>query len=395
MDDRLYDALLKLSLTEGLGPTLIRRCIDTMGAATAVLEATVHQLSCIQGIGPRRAQAIRKSMDVVMANRSVIAEEKDLISEHGVTLLALGEPGYPRLLQHIPDAPPLLYVRGQLQDDDAVGVAIVGTRRCTAYGREQADRLSALCAQVGLCIVSGGARGVDGAAHRAALRVGGRTLAVMGSGLARPYPPEHRELFDTIATGSEGSPRQGNDTGRGGAVISEWPMNSPPLAEHFPRRNRIVAGLSLGVLVIEAPIRSGAMITARLASEEQGREVMALPGRVDSGQSTGCHKMIREGWATLVTNVGDILDALGEAGQLLKAGQMSDSSSNDRGTATAVSSVNMTDSQRRLFDALNEPRTIDQLCVEVGLPVSTVQADMAILEIRSLIARDQGRYRQR
>ena len=211
---------------------------------------------------------------------------------------------------------------------------------------------------------------------------GGRTVAVLGSGLAKPYPAEHAELFDSIAAGN-------------GAVISEFPMATPPIAENFPRRNRIVSGLALGVLVIEAPAGSGALITARLAAEDHGREVMAVPGRVDSRASGGCHKMVREGWATLVTNAADVLDALGDAGHLLKANLVSDTHPKDQAPPANVVYDKLTHTQKRLFEALDEPRTLDQLTAKTGLGVPTIQADLTMLEIRGLVLRDRGLCRQR
>jgi len=269
-----------------------------------------------------------------------------------------------------------------LERRDSLGLAMVGARRCTAYGREQAERLAGLCAQSGLTIISGGARGIDSAAHRAAMRVHGRTLAVLGSGLANPYPKENAELFDQIAA-------------EHGAVISELPMNAAPIAENFPRRNRIISGLSLGVLVVEAANRSGALITARLASEEHHREVLALPGRVDSTASAGCHRIIREGWATLVTNAADILDALGEAGQTLKAAMLE--TENEHSSDDPTPATNLPAEQKTLFDALDsEPVTMDQLCSRSGLSIAQVQAQLTPLQLAGHIERLPGnRVRRR
>jgi len=381
MDNIDRDALLMLTLTPGLGPRLIRRCIESMGSAQAVLNANTTDLIGIEGIGPKRSSDIRRALDG-LEDGHVLEHEKELIAQLDVSLLGIDEPGYPRLLRLITDPPPLLFVRGQWYEDDALALAVVGTRRCTAYGREQADRFSAICSQAGLCIVSGGARGIDAAAHRSALRVRGRTVAVLGSGLAKPYPAENAELFDSIAAGN-------------GAVISEFPMSTPPIPENFPRRNRVVSGLALGVLVIEAPSGSGALITARLAAEDHGREVMAVPGRVDSRASGGCHKMVREGWATLVTNAADVLDALGDAGQLLKANLVSDTPSRNPTPSASVVYDKLTGTQKRLFEALDEPRTLDQLTAKTGLGVPTIQADLTMLEIRGLVQRDRGLCRQR
>jgi DNA processing protein len=374
MSEAEIDALLTLALTPGLGPTLTRRAMQVVGSAEAVCGMSAQSLAQIKGIGPARSHEIRTAIDALEGNGK-LEQEKELLAEYDVTLLAFDDPGYPKLLRHIPDPPPLLYMRGELKDVDAVALAVVGSRRCSHYGREQTDRLTALCAAAGLCIVSGGAYGVDAAAHRAAMRVSGRTIAVVGSGLARPYPQRHAELFDEIAAGY-------------GAVLSEVPMTWPPMAENFPRRNRIISGLALGVLVTEAAARSGALITARLAVEDHGREVMAVPGRVDVPTSVGCHKMIRQGWAKLVTNVGEILDALGETGELLKA----DLQEQPGAEPESLFNQNLTESQRKIIAALDEPRSLDQLVARSGLVVSVIQADLTMLSIRGLLVHERGMY---
>ena len=393
-DESERDALLALSLVEGLGPTLTGRCIETIGSARAALGASTCELAAVAGIGAKRAGKIRGHMDH-LEHDGALQREKELIEELGVRVFAAEDEGYPPLLRHIPDAPPLLYVRGALREDDAVALAIVGSRRCTQYGRGQADRLAALAAQAGLCIVSGGAYGIDAAAHRAALRAGGRTIAVLGSGIARPYPEEHADLFDQIAGVSRSTmPQDGEEpSGDGGAVISEFPMTFPALAENFPRRNRIISGLALGVLVVEAAARSGALITARLCAEEHGREVLALPGRVDSPASAGCHKMIREGWATLVTGMGDILDALGETGQLLKAGVTA--GPDGRAAPVSLFDHHLSASQRRIVEALDEPLGLDQLAAATELSVQALQADLTMLQIRGIIDRNGAVFNRR
>lgn len=397
MDDAGRDGLLTLTLTPGLGPTLTRRCLQVMGSAEAVLGASAAVLGQVQGIGLKRAGEIRREMDRLLGE-GACEGEKQRMAELGARALVVEDAEYPALLKKIPDPPPVLYCRGRLRPEDALAVAIVGTRRCSAYGREQADRFASLCAQAGLCIVSGGALGVDTAAHRAALRVGGRTIAVLGSGLTNPYPPANKELFESIvACGERGgeSLGEGGLSSGGGAVVSELPMMTPPIAENFPSRNRIISGMSLGVLVIEAPKRSGALITARLAAEDHGREVMAVPGRVDTPNSAGVHQAIREGWATLVTNAGEVLDALGESGQILKA------SLEKRGTGPAddgpslLESDSLSDTQKKILAALSGPMTLDQLVAATGLPVAGIQGDVTVLEIRGLIARGDGVYRRR
>ncbi len=380
MDNVERDALLTLLLTPGLGPTLVNRCVDAFGSAAATLDTGSQRLAAVNGIGPKRASSIRAGIDDLRRNGAV-DEEKRLIEEHRVRLIARNEDAYPKLLRHIPDPPPMLYVRGELRDTDAVALAIVGARRCSQYGREQAERFAVGAAQAGLCVVSGGAYGIDAAAHRAALRVGGRTIAVLGSGLARPYPSEHVDLFDEIANGQGSS--------EGGAVMSELPMTIPPKAENFPRRNRIVSGLALGVLVVEASQRSGALITARLCSEEHNREVMAVPGRVDAKMSVGCHKIIREGWATLVTNVADVLDALGETGTLLKANVAQETPAERE--PESLFDQTLTDTQRRIVDALDKPVTLDDLATTTGLSVAVIQGDLTMLQIRGMVTRTGGK----
>lgn len=380
MEADVRDAWLTLTLASGFGPRVIARLIDAADSVVDVPAMSVRDLRAVDGIGAQTARDLRAALDEV-AQSEALPRELELIDEHGVTLIALGEAGYPKLLTHIHDPPPLLYVRGELREADALALAVVGSRRCTQYGREQADRLAALAASAGLCIISGGAYGIDAAAHRAALRVRGRTVAVLGSGLANIYPREHDELFDQIA--------------EQGAVISELPMHTAPSRQNFPRRNRIISGLSLGVLVVEAPLRSGALITARLAVEEHGREVMAVPGRVDSRASEGCHKIIREGWATLVTSGAELLDALGEAGQLLKADLNVDDNDQRREQQTPLFDQAMTESQRSIVAAMDSQTTFDQLAAATGLSAATIQADLTILQIRGVVAQAGGRYTRR
>jgi len=382
LDER--DARIALSLTEGLGATLTRRCLDRFGSALGVVGCSVDDLSAIEGIGPKRAATIRCNIDTVL-NGDSLKVENELIAKHGVSLIAWGAASYPKLLAHTPDPPMLLYVQGRLEETDGVALAIVGARKCTHYGGEQADRFAAGCSQAGLCIVSGGAYGIDSAAHHAALRVGGRTIAVIGSGLANPYPPKNTDLFGQIAAGN-------------GAVISELPMTTPPQPGNFPTRNRIVSGLSLGVLVIEAAKRSGALITARMAVEDHCREVMALPGKVDSLASAGCHKIIREGWATLVCSVQDVLDSLGETGRALSAA-MDDVPVEKPATESAesrdVAGTGLTQTQMQLLAAMTEPMRTDQLSAASNLPVHVIAADLTMLEIRGLVSREAGTFRRK
>ncbi|MFW5653161.1 MAG: DNA-processing protein DprA [Planctomycetota bacterium] len=297
---RELESLLRLTLTSGLGPVRIRRLLEHFRTARAAAASSSSALCAIEGIGPETASRLVRAMREVD-----VQAEFERAHEHGVAMLPITSPAYPPLLRLIPDAPPILYVRGTMPASDVYTVALVGSRNCTAYGRDIAARLASGLAQMGLTIVSGGARGVDTAAHRGALQVRGRTVVVLGSGLCHAYPRENQPLFESVVE-------------NGGAVVSEFPLDTRPAAENFPRRNRIISGLSLGTLVVEAPRRSGALITARQANEEHGRVVMALPGRADSSASEGCHELIRDG-AALVTNTRQILSALDSASHLVAA----------------------------------------------------------------------------
>ncbi|MAE61225.1 MAG: DNA-protecting protein DprA [Planctomycetaceae bacterium] len=382
--DAELDARLRLAMVSGLGPVLTRRLEKTLGGPANVASASTRDLKQTEGIGPKLADQIRRGLD-----DADVDAEWALVDQHHVRLVGLADDEYPALLEHIHDPPPLLYVRGRIERNDALALGIVGARRCTQYGREQADRLAAVCAQAGLCIISGGARGIDTASHRAALRAAGRTIAVLGSGLANVYPAENAELFDQIADDH-------------GAVITELPMTAAPVAENFPRRNRIISGMSLGILVVEASARSGALITARLAAEEHHREVMCLPGRVDSPLSDGCHKMIREGWAQLVTNAADILDGLGDAGQSLRAAlEPHDNDDNDDrdipDASPSIDAAGLTDSQQALLNAIEpDPTPIDALPQRSGLDIAAVQSHLTVLQLTGRIERLPGnRVRRR
>jgi DNA processing protein len=285
---------LTLALTDGIGPITARRLIETAGSVEAACAADETLLRQVDGIGSIKSSQIRAALPAAAA---AAQQEIAACAKAGITLISSDDECYPVLLKEIPDPPLVLYVRGTLQARDLNAVAIVGSRKCSLYGREQAERFGFLLAGAGFTVVSGGARGIDSAAHRGALTAGGgRTIAVLGCGIDVVYPPENESLFRQIAAA--------------GAVISEFPLGAEPHAEHFPRRNRLVSGLSRGTLVIEADERSGALITARQAVEEHGRSVFALPGRVDNRLSIGPHRLIREG-AALVSGIEDIVDVLG------------------------------------------------------------------------------------
>lgn len=361
LDPELRDRLL-LSLIPGIGPRTQRALLDRFTTAAQVLAAGRSELSGVRGVGPKLVSAIeegRRGIDV----DDFLARCDKL----GVRLLTRRAAEYPAALQEIPDPPEVLYVRGRLEPVDALAVAIVGSRHATHYGLAQAERLAGSLARAGLTIVSGLARGVDAAAHRAALAAGGRTLAVLASGVARIYPPEHEELAEEIA----GS----------GAVVSEASIDAQPLAGAFPQRNRIISGLSLGVIVVEASDRSGALITARHAGE-QNREVFAVPGRVDSRMSRGCHRLLRDG-AKLVETADDVLEELGPlaAPSVGPQGQV----------VRHPGELRLNELEQRILAAVpTEPITIDEVIGVSGAPAPQVLSTLSVLEMRRLVRRLGG-----
>ena len=368
----IADATLRVLLARGVGPATLSKLRTRFESDEKIVGAPAARLSDLEGIGPDTAEAIRRAID-----QGDPEAERAAMADAGVRMILLGDDDYPALLAAIPRAPAALWVRGRLEPGDRLSVAIVGSRRCTAYGREQAGRFAALLAESGLTIVSGGALGIDGEAHRGALRVGGRTIVVLGCGLGRCYPPQHEELFERVVES-------------GSAIVSPYRMAAEPRAEHFPPRNRIISGLSLGVLVIEAATRSGALITARLAAEEHGREVMAVPGRVDSPASAGCLAALREGWAALVVNHADVLNQLDASSHLVR-GALEAAGHTDAATAATLFDETLTESQRAILETLSDAGRVvlvDQLAARTQFPLSRIMADLTLLQIRGRIERD-------
>jgi DNA processing protein len=284
MDERT--AYIALNMMEQIGPVGVRSLVARLGSAAAIFEADRAALCTADGIGPKVADAI------VRQRRELrVEDELELAERHGCRLVAQLDPEYPAALREIHDPPLALYVRGELHSRDCHAIAVVGTRRASLYGIDCARKLAHQLAQAGFTILSGLARGIDTAAHQGALQANGRTVAVVGGGLGEIYPPENGELAARIA-------------GQG-AVVSEFPMQRKPDKTTFPMRNRIVSGMSRGVLVVEAGRRSGAAITAEQALQ-QGRDVFAVPGRIDSYASQGANDLIKSG-APLVSTVDDIL----------------------------------------------------------------------------------------
>ncbi len=405
MDDRTRAALL-LNMVPGVGPRLYRRLTERFGGPEQVFAVQVSELTSLPGVGKSLAQAIANAPGQID-----VQQEVDECQQHEIQLLVHGTAGYPPELARIDDSPPVLYCRGKLLPTDRLAIAMVGSRHVTNYGVQVAQQFGRGLVQAGFCVVSGLARGADAASHRAALAAGGRTIAVLGSGLLNMYPPEHAELAQEIIAN--------------GAVLSEVPLHRPPHAGAFPQRNRIVSGLSLGVLVIEASKRSGALITARHAME-QNREVFAIPGRIDSSGSHGCHDLIRDG-ATLVQCVEDILDSLGPLAQplVLASNKTEDDNSPEADLTSAAAATELgvrADASAGPMDSkssevggrrpteirqpaellLNpqetlvlqaigvEPTLIDQVVAMTELPISRVLSTLTVLQARRLIRRVGG-----
>ncbi len=385
-------ALLRLTLTPGLGPILIERLLASFGDAEGVLAAAPKQLERVRGIGGGKSARIAVGL---RESETLVDEELARLDALGARVLVRGGPGYPGLLASIPSAPPLIMVRGSFEPEarDRYPVAVDGSRRCTAYGIEQSERFSGAFVSSGLTVVSGGARGIDTAAHRGALRAGGRTLVVLGCGLGRVYPPENEALFERIV-----------EEGRG-AIVSELPVATPPNAENFPARNRIISGLSLGVLVIEAGARSGALITARQALEDQGREVFALPGRADSEASRGSLMLLKGGEAGVATEPGDVIGPLESAARHHFAGThaarfveplgVGESSMLAREPSVAAPPAvpapdpgpAATPTQRRILETLDREMTTDELTRASGLEAASVRAELTRLELAGRVRR--------
>lgn len=382
--DAELHAMLRLTLTPGLGPVLIRRLLAKTGSAAAACGLSAAQFTAIHGIGEQKAAVITRALP----DAARLADQEIALADKlGVRLFAWGSATYPTLLRNLPDAPVLLYVRGDITPADQFAVAMVGSRQCTAYGLEQSARFARVLAQAGITIVSGGARGIDTAAHRGALDVQGRTIVVQGCGLAKVYPPENAALFERVAAS--------------GAVVSELPLNTPPTAENFPSRNRIISGLSLGVLVIEAGRGSGALITARHALEEHGREVMAIPGRIDSATIAGSLELLREGAAAMVLEPGDVIQALESPARHLHRGTHTDRYLFDTQPNALKQPVTperegppLSTHQQTLLAALVEPRTLDQLSEATELDAATVRGQLTLLEIQKRVKRDGSLFRR-
>ena len=353
-----------LSMIDGIGPLLTGRLLERFGSAAAILDAKRTELESVEKIGTKLSRQIADARKLYDPSEVV-----ELCWKKGITILIRADARYPKRLREIIDPPPVLYVRGTLEPQDALAISVVGTRGISYYGRKQTERLAGELARAGFTVISGLAAGIDGAAHEAALVAGGRTLAVLGSGVLEIFPSQHQKLAERII-------------GRG-ALLSEFHPLAAPLRGNFPQRNRIVSGLSLGVLVVESPRRSGSLITARLAME-QNREVFAVPGPIDVENSRGCHQLIRDG-AKLVETVEDILEELGPLPLPVP--------SHEKSPGEVRHPVEMTLNEReKQVLALIEttPIAIDLLIERSGLAASQLLAVVSVLEVKRLVRRQEG-----
>ncbi|MDG2123735.1 MAG: DNA-processing protein DprA [Verrucomicrobiales bacterium] len=355
------EALVTLNLLPNVGPVRVRRLLDNLGSPQAILQATTSQLLTTPGIGDEIALHINSWSDL-----TDVGGELQLARQMGATILTAADPHYPEPLRTIYDSPIVLYTLGQLEPADRHAVSIVGSRRTTTYGQNVAKKFSFQLARAGMTIVSGLARGIDTLAHEAAIAAKGRTVAVLGSGLAQLYPPENRALADLIASGH-------------GAVVSEFPINTAPDRQTFPQRNRIVAAWSQATLVVEAPKKSGSLITANLANE-YNRSVFAIPGPIDRPTAQGCNTLIQNG-ARLATDPADILD---DIGGLFSSQEL-------QPEPLKPTLPPLTGDEKAIFEALGDEETpIDQVVSRTGLTTSTVSTTLLRLQMKRLVKQLPG-----
>lgn len=343
------------NLVKGIGAVRFRKLLDTFGDAETAWNAPVDALR-VAGLSSKLVENLRQ-----MRSQVSLEQIWDRLQAQNIRLLTWDDEDYPRRLKEIEQPPPVLYLRGDLKLEDEWAVAIVGTRRITPYGRQVAEEVSATLARNGVTVVSGLARGVDAVAHQAAVQAGGRTLAVLGSGVDRIYPPENQRLAEQIISH--------------GAVISDYPIGTPPEGPNFPPRNRIISGLSLAVIVIEGNLDSGAMITATFAAE-QGRELFAVPGSILAPQSKGTNRLIRDG-ARLLLDPQEVLEIL----DLQQATAQQ--------TARQVLPNDPVEAQ--LYQVLGpEPLHVDDIRSQTGMSIEKVSSTLALMELKGMVRQVGG-----
>lgn len=353
------EAYLVLNMLDEVGPVRVRRLLEAFGRPENILEAGRADLMRVEGIGEEVARSITGWRQQVN-----LEAELERMEKAGVRVVIRDDPDYPRLLRQIYDPPLVLYVKGTLNERDAFSIAVVGSRRTSLYGQEMARKLAFQLARLGVTVVSGLARGIDTQAHKGALQAKGRTVAVIGSGMDVMYPAENKLLAEEIVH-------------NGGAIVTEFPFGVQPDRQTFPMRNRIISGWSVGVVVVEASLQSGALITAGFAAE-QGRQVFAVPGRADSPLSKGTNKLIKDG-AKLTEDVEDILS---EFEYLLPKPK----------EEKKEPSVPLSETERRILDAIGEDEIVmDEIIARSGLTSNVVSATLLALEMKRLVRQLPGK----
>ncbi|MDD5156191.1 MAG: DNA-processing protein DprA [Candidatus Omnitrophica bacterium] len=360
-----FEALVGLNMVAGIGSIRLRKLLEFFGSPENILKAPAEKLMAVSGIGEKTASQIcslkGEDLDIEFASAK----------KHCLKIISLEDTDYPENLKNISDPPIILYVKGTLKPEDKFALGIVGSRRASFYGLSSAQKFAADLSSRGFTIVSGMARGIDTYAHKGALKQGGRTVAVMGSGFNHIYPGENRELSEEISAS--------------GAVVSEFSVDQEPLKQNFPRRNRVISGLSLGVLVAEAARNSGALITADFALE-QGREVFALPGKVDSANSFGTNELIKQG-AKLVSGVQDIIEELNiDTNAGIAAAPKAEEKKVNGNQPPDLSA-----DERLLYDSItDEPACLDELLEKTGLGNPVIFELLLRLEVKKLIRQLPG-----
>lgn len=358
------EAFIALNMIEGIGPIRLRNLLERFGDPESVLTATKSHLTQVNGIGEDVADRITDWESTVKLD-----QELKSIEDFGCRVVTQSDEEYPALLREIYDPPVVLYVRGELSSRDKNGICMVGSRQTTHYGIETTRKLSYQLAYAGVTVVSGGARGIDTAAHQGALSAKGRTIAVLGTGINLVYPPENRDLFERIV--------------ENGSVMTQFPFNRPGDRQSFPIRNRIVAGMTQGCVVVEASLNSGALITTKFAND-YGRQVFAVPGRIDSPRSKGCHELIKNG-AKLCESAEDILD---EFEYIFPASNRPPSAAE----TGELPGIDLTDEEARILDLLQKGSlNVDDVIRQCGLTASKANVVLLGLQMKKLIRQLPGR----
>lgn len=352
---------IALTQIKDFGPVLIKKLLLKFGSAKQIFDAEVMEIASVEGIGRERAKNLKNfdgwnNVDKILR----ICEKRD------IKILSFHESDYPELLKEIHDPPPVLFCRGEIKPEDHYSLAIVGSRRPTEYGRKVTEHIASELALAGITIISGLARGIDSLAHISAISRGGRTLAVLGSGVSFIYPPENRTLAEKIL--------------KNGAILSEFLPDEGPRKENFPRRNRIISGISIGTLITEAGINSGALITAGFALE-QGREVFAVPGNITSKNSEGTNLLIQKG-AKLVTGLKDIVEEIGHFIPSLKKSNLK----------SLYEIVEVDDEEKAILNILDNTASVDELIIKSGMDITKILNILLKLEIKGLVTKTEGRY---